>query len=131
MQYISSTSKTKTLSVVAVLSAALFGATTAGAGSEEFANPAFSISNQAVIASGTCIAKYVAVLEDASKPAAEIGQLVAKRCAKQIATAAGLASWQLGKPDEFAKNLKYVRDDLTTSTVERARAAAAQRVASL
>jgi len=34
-----------------------------------------------------------------------------------------LASWMMGKPEEFAKNLKYVREDLTTNTVLRYRAA--------
>ncbi len=34
-----------------------------------------------------------------------------------------LASWMMGKPEEFAKNLKYAQEDLTTNTVLRYRAA--------
>lgn len=93
----------------------------------DFTNPAVTLSGEAVIASGTCIAKYASILDDRSKPAAQIGQRVAKRCAKEIALSAGLASWMVGKPDEFAKNLKYTKEDLTTGAVVRSRAAARLR----
>src|ERR1700760_1915395 len=90
----------------------------------DFANPAVIMSGPAVIASGTCIAKYAAALDDDSKPAAAIGRRVARRCAKEISRSAGLASWMNGKPEDFAKNLKYTQDDLTTGAVIRSRAAA-------
>jgi hypothetical protein len=114
------------MTLAAVVSAAgLLGSQLANAAIDpDFANPAIAMSGKAVMASGTCIAKYAAMLDDGSKPAALIGQRVAKRCAKEISRSAGLATWMAGKPDEFAKNLKYVRDDLTTGAVVRARAAA-------
>ncbi|HMA00163.1 MAG TPA: hypothetical protein VKP66_19645 [Steroidobacteraceae bacterium] len=88
----------------------------------DFANPAVAMSSEALIASGTCIAKYAAALDDQSKPAAEIGQKVARRCARQISRSAGLAAWMAGNPENFAKNLKYTQQDLTTNTVLRYRA---------
>ena len=88
----------------------------------DFANPGVTMSSEAVIASGACIAKYAAVLDDQSKPAAEIGQRVAKRCARQISRSAGLAAWMSGNPENFARNLKYAQQDLTTNTVLRYRA---------
>ena len=88
----------------------------------DFSNPAVAISSDAVIASGTCIAKYAVLLEDRSKPAEQIGQRVARRCAAVISRSAGLASWMAGRPDDFAKNLKYMREELTTNTVARIRA---------
>ncbi len=116
---------TKAASFLAALSiAGSFASGAANAAMDpDFANPAVAISGAAVIASGTCIAKYASILDDRSKPAAEIGQKVAKRCAKEISRSAGLASWMVGKPEDFAKMLKYTRDDLTTGTVERSRAA--------
>jgi len=87
----------------------------------DFSNPAVAISSDAVIASGTCIAKYAVLLEDRSKPAEQIGQRVARRCAAVISRSAGLASWMAGRPDDFAKNLKYMREELTTNTVARIR----------
>jgi len=89
----------------------------------DFSNPAVTMSGEAVVASGTCIAKYAVMLDDRSKPAAEIGQRVAKRCAREISRSAGLASWMVGKPEEFRKNLKYTQDELTTNAVMRIRAA--------
>jgi hypothetical protein len=89
----------------------------------DFSNPAVSLSGEAIVASGTCIAKYAAMLDDRSKPAAEIGQRVAQRCAREISRSAGLASWMVGKPEEFSKNLKYTQDELTTNAVVRLRAA--------
>ncbi len=116
--------KTKATSLLAALSVAgLFACGGAVAAmNPDFANPAVAMSGEAVIASGTCIAKYASALDDRSKPAAEIGQKVAKRCAKQISRSAGLASWMVGKPEDFEKNLKYTREDLTTNAVERSRA---------
>jgi len=111
--------------VVAALSAA--GLIAAGAAhaaiDPDFSNPAVAMSGEAVVASGECIAKYVVILDDRSKPAAEIGQRVAKRCSREISRAAGLASWMVGRPEQFSKNLKYTQEELTTATVVRARAA--------
>jgi hypothetical protein len=101
------------------------GANFAGAAmSPDFTNPAVIMSGQAVIASGACIAKYASALDDDSKPAAAIGRRVARRCSKEISRSAGLASWMSGKPEDFAKNLKYTQEDLTTGAVMRSRAAA-------
>jgi RNA 3'-terminal phosphate cyclase len=109
---------------VALAAAGLCHATLAGAETKpDFTNPAVGMSSEAVIASGACIARYTAKLDDRSKPAGQIGQQIAKHCAKQIARSAGLASWMMGKPEEFAKNLKYAQEDLTTNTVRRYRAA--------
>jgi hypothetical protein len=93
------------------------------------AAPALS-DRQAIVASGNCIAKYAGIYEDAALPATEVGQKIAGRCAKQIARAAQAATRLSGKPEELAQNLKYAREDLTTGTVERARASK-QRLASL
>jgi hypothetical protein len=114
------------MTLAAVVSAAgLLGFRLANAAIDpDFANPAITMSGEAVLASGTCIAKYAVMLDDHSKPAAQIGQRVAKRCAKEITRSAGLATWMAGNPDDFAKNLKYARDDLTTGAVLRVRAAA-------
>jgi hypothetical protein len=102
----------------------LFAAGSAGAAiNPDFSNPAVAMSGEAVVASGTCIAKYVVILDDRSKPASEIGQRVARRCAREISRSAGLASWMVGRPEEFSKNLRYTQDELTTNAVLRARAA--------
>jgi len=93
----------------------------------DFSNPATAMSGAAVIASGTCIAKFATVLDDPSKSATEIGQLVAQRCAKEISKSAGLASFMVGKPDEYAKNLKYAQEELTTNAVLRLRASSAKQ----
>ena len=93
----------------------------------DFSNPAVALSGQALIASGTCIAKYTASLDDARKPAADIGKLVAGHCSKEIRRSAGLASWMVGKPDEFQKTLKYAQESITTNAVVRFRASAARQ----
>src|SRR5258708_23345579 len=109
---------------VALAAAGLCNAAFAGAATRpDFTNPAVGMSSEAVIASGVCIARYAVILDDPSKPAGQIGRQIAKHCAKEITRSAGLASWMMGKPEEFAKNLKYAREDLTTSTVLRYRAA--------
>jgi hypothetical protein len=108
----------------AFVAAGLFAAMIANAEAPpNFSNPAIAMSSEAVIASGVCMAKYAAALDDQSKSAAEIGQRVARRCAKEISRSAGLATWMNGKPQDFAKNLKYAQQDLTTNTVLRYRAA--------
>jgi len=103
------------------------GTAVGAANTVDFNNPATAMSSDAVVASGTCIAKYVRVFDDATKPAAEIAQRVAKRCAKEISKSAGLASFMVGRPDEYAKNLRYTQEELTTNAVLRARAAASRR----
>jgi hypothetical protein len=108
-----------TLAGVALLAAGIANA----AINPDFSNPAVAMSGQAVVASGTCIAKYAVMLDDRTKPASEIGQRVAKRCAHEISRSAGLASWMVGKPEEFSKNLRYTQDELTTNAVLRLRAA--------
>jgi hypothetical protein len=117
--------KAKHMAMAAALAAAgLFVAMIANAEPPpNFSNPAIAMSSEAVIASGACIAKYAAALDDQSKSAAEIGQRVARRCAREISRSAGLATWMNGKPQDFAKNLKYAQQDLTTNTVVRYRAA--------
>jgi hypothetical protein len=117
--------KAKHMAMAAALAAAgLFAAMIANAEAPpNFSNPAIAMSSEAVIASGACIAKYAAALDDQSKSAAEIGQKVARRCAKEISRSAGLATWMNGNPENFAKNLKYTQQDLTTNTVLRYRAA--------
>lgn len=116
------------LMVVLAAGTGLFAATAALANATvDFSNPATAMSEAAVIASGTCIAKYATALDDRSKPAAEIGRRIAERCAKEISRSAGLASLIVGRPDDYSKNLKYTRDELTTNAVLRARAAAKQR----
>src|SRR5450631_956730 len=108
----------------ALAAVGLLAATIANAeAAPDFSNPAIAMSSAAVIASGTCIAKYAAALDDQAKSAAEIGQRVAKRCARQISRSVGLATWMTGKPENFARNLKYAQQDLTTNTVLRYRAA--------
>ena len=113
----------KTACAAIAVTAGLLGASlTSAADSPDFSNPAVALSSEAVIASGACIAKSAPLLDDRTRPAEEIGQRIARRCSKQIARSAGLASWMVGKPQDFAKNLKYTRDDLTTRTVLRYRA---------
>jgi hypothetical protein len=121
------TSNIKSATLAAVCACAgLFAASLASADTD-FSNPAVALSGQAVIASGTCIAKYAASLDDSTRPAAEIGQRVAKRCSKEISRSAGLASWMVGKPEEFQKNLKYTQEHLTTDAVVRVRASTAHQ----
>lgn len=124
MQNLFTTWKLKSASLIALLSVSggLLTVNSASAATD-FTNPAVALSGQAVIASGTCIAKYAVSLDDASKPASEIAQRVAKRCSREITLSAGLASWMVGKPEEFQKNLKYTQENLTTSAVQRSRAA--------
>lgn len=110
--------------VAGLATTALFGAMAAHAEfTADFSNPATAISGEAIIASGTCIAKYAVALDDRTKTAAEIGRLVADRCAKEISKAAGLSAWMIGKPDDYAKNLQYIREELTANAVLRVRAA--------
>ena len=117
--------KAKHMALAAAFAAAgLLAAAIANAqAAPDFSNPAIAMSSEAVIASGACIAKYAAALDDQSKSAAEIGQKVARRCAKEISRSAGLATWMNGNPENFARNLKYTQQDLTTNTVLRYRAA--------
>ena len=124
MQTNHTASKFKRAGLAAAVSigAALFCAGIANA-ETDFSNPAVALSGQAMIASGACIAKYTVRLDDGLKPAAEIGQLVAKHCSREIRRSAGLASWMVGKPDEFQQNLKYAQESLTTNAVVRYRAA--------
>jgi hypothetical protein len=116
--------KAKHMAMAAALAVAgFFAAMIANAeAAPDFSNPAIAMSSEAVIASGACIAKYAAALDDQSKSAVEIGQRVARRCAKEISRSAGLATWMNGNPENFAKNLKYTQQDLTTNTVLRYRA---------
>jgi hypothetical protein len=116
--------KAKHMAMAAALTVAgFFAAMIANAeAAPDFSNPAIAMSSEAVIASGACIAKYAAALDDQSKSAVEIGQRVARRCAKEISRSAGLATWMNGNPENFAKNLKYTQQDLTTNTVLRYRA---------
>jgi len=107
------------LSVVTVLATGVSGA----AINQDFTNPAILMSNDAIVASGTCIAKYAARLDDGARSVADVAQLVAQRCAKEISRSAGLAAWMMGKPEDFAKNVQYTREELTVTTVERTRAA--------
>jgi hypothetical protein len=90
---------------------------------QDFSNPAIALSNQALVETGTCIARYAVELDDGSSPAAAVGRQVAAHCAKQISLSAGLASWMSGRPEDFSKNLQYGREDLTTNAVLRHRAA--------
>ena len=85
----------------------------------------------AIIASGACISKYVTVLDDGAKSAADVGHLVAARCARQISHAAHAAAIMNGQPDQFASNFKYMSEKLTVTSVERARLGSSLRVASL
>jgi len=120
-----STVKRARLLAALAAGAALFGVSPAFCEVDrDFSNPGVAMSGEAVIASGTCIARYAAILDDHQQPAAAIGRRVAKRCAREISRSAGLASWMTGKPEDFAKNLKYAREDLTTGAVVRTRAAA-------
>jgi len=131
MQANHTASKFKRAGLAAAVSigAALFCAGIADA-ETDFSNPAVALSGQAMIASGACIAKYTVRLDDGVKPAAEIGQRVAKHCSREIRRSAGLASWMVGKPDEFQQNLKYAQENLTTNAVVRYRAATKQRTVS-
>jgi hypothetical protein len=94
----------------------------ASAAELDFSNPAVVLSSKAVVDSGVCIAKYTVQLNDASKSVADVAQAVARRCDKEIALSAGLATLLVGKPDDFSVNLKYARDELTAHAVERYRA---------
>lgn len=102
--------------------AGLLSAHTVGAAVTDFANPAVAMSGDAIIASGSCIARYTTTLDDGSKPVVSIGRLVARHCAREISRAAALAAWMAGKPEDFAENLRYTQQDLTTATVLRHRA---------
>ena len=106
------------------MAVSLLGASVVGAESLDFSNPAVVMSGDAVIASGTCIAKYVAILNDESQPAESVGKNVAKHCNREITRSAGLAAWLAGNPDDFSKNLKYAQEELTTNAVLRFRLAA-------
>ena len=104
----------------------------ASAAELDFSNPAVVLSSKAVVDSGACIARFTVQLNDASKSVADVAQAVAKRCDKEIALSAGLASLMVGKPEDFSANLKYARDELTARAVERYRAnAETARVAQL
>jgi hypothetical protein len=108
-----------TLAVAGLCSASIAGA----AARLDFTNPAVGVSSEAIVASGACIARYTFILDDQSKPAAQIGRQIAKHCAREISRSARLTSWMMGKPGEFAKNLKYAQEVLTTNTVLRHRSA--------
>jgi hypothetical protein len=121
----SSGSKLRRVWTAAAATAGLCVAGVAGAAANpDFTDPAIVMSTEAVIQSGTCIAKFAVRLDDQSRPAAQIGQRIARHCATQISRSAGLASWMAGKPQDFAKNLKYAQEDLTTNAVLRHRESA-------
>jgi hypothetical protein len=114
----------KHTAAVFVSVATFLGAGVAAAAiNQDFTNPAVAMSNEAIVASGTCLAKFATRLDDGTKPVAEVAQLVAKRCAKEISRSAGLAAWMMGKPEDFAKYVRYTREELTVATIERTRAA--------
>jgi hypothetical protein len=112
------------ISATLLLAIGLAGAArTASAGDLDFSNPGVAITADAIIASGACIAKYAALLDDGSMPAAEVGKRVANQCSTLISRSAGMAALVSGKPDAFASDLQYMRDALTTNAVVRLRAA--------
>ena len=114
----------KHTAAVLLSAATLLCAGVAGAAiNQDFTNPAVAMSNDAIVASGTCIAKYATRLDNGAKPVADVAQLVANRCAKEISRSAGLAAWMMGKPEDFARNLQYAREELTVTTIQRTRAA--------
>lgn len=100
----------------------------ASASAQDFANPAVNITNEAMVASGACIARSISELDDGSKAAPYVAKLVAARCAKQISRSVGLATLMVGKPDEYAKNLRYTNEELTANAVVRARASGKRHV---
>jgi hypothetical protein len=109
------------IAVVTLAAGALFGGLVSAAGLD-FSNPAVALSSKAVIDSGACIARYTVQFNDASKSVADVAQAVAKRCDKEISLSAGFATLLVGRPEDFAANLKYARDELTAHAVERYRA---------
>jgi hypothetical protein len=114
----------KHTAAVLLSAATLLGAGGVGAAvNQDFTNPAVVLSNDAIVASGTCIAKYASRFDDGAKPVGEVAQRVAKRCAKEISRSAGLAAWMMGKPEDFARNVQYAREELTVTTIQRTRAA--------
>jgi len=108
---------------IGMLAALTATATTASAADLDFSNPAVALSSDAVVASGSCIAKYTVRLDDLSISAEVIAGQVAEHCAKEISLAAGMSAFLAGKPEDFTKNLKYVQEELTKNAVMRHRTA--------
>jgi hypothetical protein len=62
-------------------------------------------------------------LDDPSQSAELIAGQVAEHCAKEISLAAGMSAFLEGKPEDYAKNLKYAQEELTKNAVMRHRTA--------
>jgi len=108
---------------IGMLAALTAAAAAASAGDLDFSNPAVALSSDAVVASGSCIAKYTVRLDDPSQSAELIAGQVAEHCAKEISLAAGMSAFLEGKPEDYAKNLKYAQEELTKNAVMRHRTA--------
>ena len=89
---------------------------------EEPQNPAIAMTNEAMVATGACVAKYVGRLDNASLEPAAVAKQVAARCQHLITRSVGLATLMSGRPNDYAKNLEYINAVFTTNAVVRARA---------
>lgn len=90
---------------------------------------AIAMTNEAMVATGSCVAKYVGRLDNRSLEPAVVAKQVAARCQRTIARSVGLATMMTGRPDDYAKNLAYINAVFTTNAVVRSRAAGAKRQA--
>jgi hypothetical protein len=94
---------------------------------QELQNPATAITNEAMVATGACVAKYVGRLDDGNLEPAAVAKQVAARCQHEIIRSVGLVTQMSGRPDDYAKNLAYINAVFTTNAVVRFRAAGSKR----
>jgi hypothetical protein len=119
--------KTTLPTITAVMATAFIGALSTQALGQELQNPAIAMTNEAMVATGTCVAKYVSRLDNSSLEPEAVAKQVAARCRQLISRSVGLATMMSGRPDDYAKNLEYINAVFTTNAVVRSRASGSKR----
>lgn len=108
--------------ITALMASLAMGVLTSQAYADTLQNPAIAMTNEAMVATGTCVAKYVNRLDNANLEPTAVAKQVAARCQHTIARSVGLATLMSGRPDDYAKNLEYINAVFTTNAVVRSRA---------
>jgi hypothetical protein len=112
--------------IIALMASIALGILSSQAHAQALQNPAITMTNEAMVATGTCVAKYVNRFDNSKFEAAAVAKRVAARCQQAITRSVGLATMMSGRPDDYAKNLEYINAVFTTNAVVRSRAASSR-----
>ena len=121
--------KRPVISALMASAALALGVLSGPAQAQSAQDPAIAMTNEAMVATGSCVAKYVGRLDKSGLEPAVVAKQVAARCQRMIARSVGLATMMTGRPDDYAKNLAYMNVVFTTNAVVRSRAASSKRQA--